>query len=156
MDAGAVWTTSLSSGCGDLSNTKRSTCAITRGYQKLAPASATGSASTIISGSIRVWTIALRPPFSRPASYEEQDSLDLGAPPPDPRDFSLYRQNGWRYNQCTGAEDRALQRWNPSADSRAGMAGGGCGRPLKSDSPIANLLRAKNGLDNRDHFKSPG
>ena len=32
--------------------------------------------------------------------------------------------------------------------------GGGCGRPLKSDSPNANLLRAKNGLDNRDHFHS--
>jgi len=31
--------------------------------------------------------------------------------------------------------------------------GGGCGRPLKSDSPNANLLRAKNGLDNRDHFR---
>src|ERR1700683_3665091 len=25
--------------------------------------------------------------------------------------------------------------------------------PLKSDSPILNLLRAKNGLDNRDHFR---
>jgi transposase InsO family protein len=50
---------------------------------------------------IRAWTTAPRPPFSRPASYEEQILLDLGAPPPDPRDFSLYRQNGWPYNQCT-------------------------------------------------------
>jgi len=50
-------------------------------------------------------------------------------------------------------ERRALQRWNPSADSKAGMAGGGCGRPPKSDSPIANLLRAKNGLDNRNNFQ---
>src|ERR1700683_3350914 len=28
------------------------------------------------------------------------------------------------------------------------------GAPLKSDSPILNLLRAKNGLDNRDHFRN--
>lgn len=31
---------------------------------------------------------------------------NLGALPPNPRDFSLYRQNGWRYNQRTWAEDR--------------------------------------------------
>ncbi len=37
------------------------------------------SSSTITSASTRVWTTGRRPPFSRPASYEEQDSLDLGA-----------------------------------------------------------------------------
>jgi hypothetical protein len=77
---------------------------------------------------------------------------NLVAPPPNPRDFSLYRQNGWRYNQRTWAEDRALQGWNPSADSRAGMDGAATVAPRKSDLPVPNLLPAQIGLDNRDHF----
>src|SRR5205085_10797113 len=41
---------------------------------------------------------------------------------PKPRDLSLWGQNGWPYNESTGAEDRATQRCDPSADSSAGMA----------------------------------
>ena len=35
------------------------------------------------------------------------------------------------------------------------MAGAAAVAPLKSDAPIHNLLRAKNGLDNQDHFREP-
>jgi hypothetical protein len=46
-----------------------------------------------------------------------------GGQPPHPRDLTLYGQNGWLYNHCTRAEDRATQGCDPSAASRAGKAG---------------------------------
>jgi hypothetical protein len=35
------------------------------------------------------------------------------------------------------------------------MAGAAAVAPLKSDPPIHNLLRTKNGLDDQDHFRVP-
>src|ERR1039457_3486246 len=44
---------------------------------------------------------------------------------------------------------RATEECDLSADSSAGMAGAASAAPdLKSDPPIRNLLRSKNGLDN--------
>lgn len=50
--------------------------------------------------------------------------FEMGAPPPNPRDFSLSRQNDQSYNQSAGAEDRAPQRCDPSAASSAEMGVG--------------------------------
>jgi hypothetical protein len=36
------------------------------------------------------------------------------------------------------------------------MAGAASVAPLKSDAQVSNLLRAQNGLDNRDHFSFAG
>ncbi len=82
----------------------------------------------------------------------KQNIENMGVLPPNPRDLPLYRQNGWRYNQRTWAEDRALQGWTPSADPRAGMDGAAQVAPPKSDLPVSNLLPVEFGLDDRDHF----
>jgi hypothetical protein len=49
--------------------------------------------------------------------------LDSGTPSPNPWDLSLSGQNVWSKLEGTRTEDRAPQRCDPSADSRAGMAG---------------------------------
>jgi putative transposase len=67
-----------------------------RDYTRVPAASATGSAFTITSGSIRVWTTSLRLRCIEEDQHEEGIFLPLGKLPPDPRNFSLYRQNGWR------------------------------------------------------------
>ena len=51
--------------------------------------------------------------------------LDSGTPSPNPWDLALSRQNVWSKLEGTRTEDRAPQGCDPSADSRAGMAGGG-------------------------------
>src|SRR5688572_21694729 len=73
---------------------------------------------------------------------------------PKPRGLTLCGQNSLDYNECTRAEDRATQRCDPSAGSSAGMAGAVSAAPQHrtADSDVS-LLRAKNGLDNRVHFR---
>lgn len=55
---------------------------------------------------------------------KEDHGIHMGALPPNPRDFSLSRRNGERYNRNAGAEDRAPQRCDSSAASSAEMGSG--------------------------------
>jgi hypothetical protein len=48
---------------------------------------------------------------------------DSGTPSPNPWDLTLSSQNVWSKLEGTRTEDRAPQGCDPSADSRAGMAG---------------------------------
>ena len=73
-------------------------------------------------------------------------------------DLTLSGQNVWLYTERTRTEDRAPQGCDLSADSRAGMARGGCDvasalKHTDSDMFEVNLLKAKFGLDKGVHFR---
>src|SRR5258708_18517191 len=84
--------------------------------------------------------------------------LDSGTPSPNPWDLTLSRQNVWSKLEGTRTEDRAPQGCDPSADSRAGMAGA-APMPGPSQTQLRprrkqSLLTARNGLDKGVHFRS--
>ena len=75
-----------------------------------------------------------------------------------PQTPEIYRFGARMTRGTIGALERRIglrQRCDPSADSRAGMAGGGFGRPeqqLGNPSDL-NLLRAKNGPNFGGHLQ---
>jgi Integrase core domain/HTH-like domain len=81
----AAWTTSLSSGCGAASNTKKSTSMPMQPSPRPGPASAPGSVSTLRSVSIRASAIARRGKFTRKAcGYMDDRRCRPAALPPLP------------------------------------------------------------------------
>src|SRR4029077_365767 len=81
--AGA-WTTSSSSGCGEASNTRRSTSTPMRVWPRPKPVLAPGSISTMRSASTRASAIARRGKFTRKAYGYVDDRLCRPAPLPPP------------------------------------------------------------------------
>ncbi len=83
-DHGITWTTSSSSGCGEASNTRRSTSTPMRVWPRPKPALAPGSISTMRSASTRASAIARRGKFTRTAYGYVDDRLCRPAPLPPP------------------------------------------------------------------------
>lgn len=74
--------------------------------------------------------------FLRAETLAGQASVSqMGALPPNPRDFSLSSRNQESYNRNAGAEDRAPQRCDPSAVSSAEMGSDGTSAPLHLGRP---------------------
>jgi Integrase core domain/HTH-like domain len=85
--AGA-WTTSSSSGCGAVSNTRRSTSMPMRVWPKPRPASAPGWTFTTRSASTKAWVIARRGKFTRKAcGYVDDRRCRPAALPPLPSEL---------------------------------------------------------------------
>ena len=122
------------------------------------------SSSTIMSGRTRAWNIVRRPTSIREEAsghdtpvQAEEELVELGALPPNPRNLALSGQNGCFGSTTIEALERRIGRRRNAtrAPTQAPEWRGRlrAGPDLKSDPPILNLLRPKNGLDNGGHFQ---
>src|ERR1035438_7886040 len=94
---------------------------------------------------------------ARVGTIRKKALIDSGTLSPNPWDLPLSGQNGWPTLKALERRTGLRRGCDPSADSNAGTARGGCCRGRLNTTPTTSsglsLFRAKNGLDNGVHFR---